>query len=270
MLKNLEDRVLIDQTKIAVKKEKKLTAEVISYLQEISDRRLYVEYGAHSLFKFCTKVLNYSDAEAALRIKAVRVIQKMPEAKMKIADGSVSLSSLALVDTFMKANPKKKINISEVTHKTKEQTRKVLEHKSEKPLPQIKTIHLNDRLLKKLAKIQGDFKDLGELEIFEVLLDGYIRNKAQGRSTRSERGSKQQRYISRKVREFVFKRANYQCEGITRQKRCSAKTFLEIDHIRPIAWGGMSSRDNLRVLCRACNQRAWMRLKGPIISPHFL
>ena len=36
--------------------------------------------------------------------------------------------------------------------------------------------------------------------------------------------------------------------------RCTAKHYLEIDHVLPFAWGGGHDEDNLRLLCRAHNQ----------------
>jgi 5-methylcytosine-specific restriction endonuclease McrA len=44
--------------------------------------------------------------------------------------------------------------------------------------------------------------------------------------------------------------------------RCSQRTKLEIDHIRPRALGGDSSLENLRLLCKAHNQRAAINTLG--------
>lgn len=41
-----------------------------------------------------------------------------------------------------------------------------------------------------------------------------------------------------------------------RCRNCGSKYALEIDHIFPISCGGPSTSENLRRLCRACNQRA--------------
>ena len=73
----------------------------------------------------------------------------------------------------------------------------------------------------------------------------------EGTGRESREGS---RYISSAVRERVLQRACYRCEytgpgGV----RCSARTWLEIDHIHPWAKGGGTGDENLRVLCRAHN-----------------
>jgi 5-methylcytosine-specific restriction endonuclease McrA len=44
--------------------------------------------------------------------------------------------------------------------------------------------------------------------------------------------------------------------------RCSETHLLELDHILPIARGGQSTVDNLRVRCRAHNQHEAERVFG--------
>jgi hypothetical protein len=65
------------------------------------------------------------------------------------------------------------------------------------------------------------------------------------------------RYIPIHLKRIVFQRSNGQCEYIdpTTQKRCDCKFRLQIDHVRPIALGGKTSRSNLRSLCSAHNLR---------------
>jgi len=68
------------------------------------------------------------------------------------------------------------------------------------------------------------------------------------------------RNISPQLRNEILERNGYTCQ------RCGAgpgdadpfnpgrKVRLHIDHIKPISQGGTDSKDNLRVLCSACNQ----------------
>jgi 5-methylcytosine-specific restriction endonuclease McrA len=58
------------------------------------------------------------------------------------------------------------------------------------------------------------------------------------------------------TRRDVFARAGSACEN------CGSTFALEIDHIHPKALGGSSDAENLRVLCRACNQRAAIQVFG--------
>ena len=56
---------------------------------------------------------------------------------------------------------------------------------------------------------------------------------------------------SQKVRAYVFQRDNYQCPSCGKKQ---TQTVLEVDHIIPIANGGLNDMSNLPTLCRRCNQ----------------
>jgi len=55
------------------------------------------------------------------------------------------------------------------------------------------------------------------------------------------------RRISREVRQRVWQRYGGRCA------ECSADTYLEFDHIIPVAKGGGNSDTNVQLLCRKCN-----------------
>jgi 5-methylcytosine-specific restriction endonuclease McrA len=52
------------------------------------------------------------------------------------------------------------------------------------------------------------------------------------------------------IRRAVFANAGNQCQN------CGSGFALEVDHIQPKSLGGGNEAENLRLLCRACNQRA--------------
>ena len=63
------------------------------------------------------------------------------------------------------------------------------------------------------------------------------------------------RSVPTNVRRLVWIRDKGRCAFIGEQgMRCSATRFLELDHIKPVAMGGTSRVDNLRLLCREHNQ----------------
>ena len=104
------------------------------------------------------------------------------------------------------------------------------------------------------------FDSCSELEALEALMDGYLEKKEQEKPMRNSNiKSKNQRYITRKVKEAVNARAKGQCEYVgATGKRCHCRINLQQDHIKPIAYGGSSNVENLRILCFAHNQRAWI------------
>ncbi|MBX3018105.1 MAG: HNH endonuclease [Bdellovibrionaceae bacterium] len=79
--------------------------------------------------------------------------------------------------------------------------------------------------------------------------------------------SKHRRYISPQVRREVFGR-DEGCSYVDPEtkRRCGSKLFVQVDHILPLAMGGSSDKENLRLLCAAHNRsrpdlirnRPWM------------
>ena len=56
------------------------------------------------------------------------------------------------------------------------------------------------------------------------------------------------------MRETVLSRDRYRCRS------CGSSNDLTIDHITPVALGGLSELPNLQTLCRSCNSRKGLRL----------
>jgi HNH endonuclease len=66
---------------------------------------------------------------------------------------------------------------------------------------------------------------------------------------------RRRRHISSDVRRQVIARDGQSCSYVSPAgQRCSARAFLELDHVQPWAKGGGESVENLRLLCRAHNQ----------------
>jgi len=59
--------------------------------------------------------------------------------------------------------------------------------------------------------------------------------------------SRRSRHISRDVRQRVWQRYGGRCA------ECDATSYLEFDHIVPVAKGGSNSDSNVQLLCRNCN-----------------
>lgn len=66
------------------------------------------------------------------------------------------------------------------------------------------------------------------------------------------------------LRAFVWKRDKGRCAYVASDgTRCTARAFLEFDHIRPFALGGPSDdAQNLRLLCRSHNMQSARRVFG--------
>ena len=70
---------------------------------------------------------------------------------------------------------------------------------------------------------------------------------AQKTNTATQPGRKP---IPAATRRAVFSKAGGKC------RNCESTWRLEVDHIRPVALGGGNDIENLRILCRSCNQRS--------------
>ncbi|MCB9025061.1 MAG: HNH endonuclease [Bdellovibrionaceae bacterium] len=64
------------------------------------------------------------------------------------------------------------------------------------------------------------------------------------------------RYISQLLKYQIWQRDQGKCQI------CSGQSFLNVDHIQPIAIGGKSKLENLRLLCFNCNQRQAINALG--------
>jgi hypothetical protein len=69
------------------------------------------------------------------------------------------------------------------------------------------------------------------------------------------RGSANPRHIPAAVKRAVSERDQKRCTFVSESgKRCDERGFLEYDHAEPIARGGKSTVENVRLRCRAHNQ----------------
>lgn len=76
-------------------------------------------------------------------------------------------------------------------------------------------------------------------------------------SPRQRRASGDSRYVSAEVRRRVVERDGRQCTFASASgARCPERTRLEFDHVTPVARGGRSTVENVRLRCRAHNQLA--------------
>ena len=93
-------------------------------------------------------------------------------------------------------------------------------------------------------------------EALDALLKKFEPKPIRAISEKEELRSLDTRYIPRGIRNEVWERDGGQCSFVSPSgKRCSAKRFLQLDHIEPWALGGSSHEAmNLRLLCSEHNR----------------
>ena len=102
-LATMSDRDLLDATARVVRDERRSTADLLALLGELDSRRLYLGEGCSSLFTYCTQVLHLSEHAAYHRIEAARAARQFPIIVGLVADGSVTLTTVALLRPHLTA-----------------------------------------------------------------------------------------------------------------------------------------------------------------------
>ncbi len=270
-LKKLSDNNLHEQTKVAAKTEKSATLDLLKHLEEINRRVLYAEFGYSTLQKYVMKELGYSEGESWVRIQACKLIHSSPSAAEKIADGTLSLSNAATLQShlqdFKLQTPEKIAEIINLgVDKSHRELKKELDEKAGRQIVE-KKITLRKNILEKIKRLNKLLEsEMSELEIFESLLDEKIRRQELQSSRTCEKNcvisgmgparAKHTRYIPVQVKRQVVAGANHQCEFKNQQgKRCQERRNLQFDHVKPFALGGDRSAQNIQMLCFGHNQR---------------
>lgn len=270
-LETLPDEFLLSETQRLVKIERSILSSLLHHLREIDRRRLYSALGYPSLFAYCIRCLGYPEDQASRRINAMRMLKTFPELEGKVADGALSLTSLSLANSAFKRmdniDRKEQLNLlAAIENKSSRDTERLLAAVA--PLPpapdRIRTLNHDTVELRfeADARLRGKIDTLRELmahkhpqlslgELFEKICDLAIQSMDESNpSPAAPRVSK------RKSRRAVWKKAKGRCE------KCGSQRALQIDHIHPKGLGGTSKPDNLRLLCRSCNQRAAIEAYG--------
>jgi 5-methylcytosine-specific restriction endonuclease McrA len=80
---------------------------------------------------------------------------------------------------------------------------------------------------------------------------------------KAPRGPSRTRHIPAEVKRQISQRDGNQCTFVAQAgRRCGSREALEFDHVLPVALGGKSTLENLRLLCRAHNQYEAGRVLG--------
>jgi len=151
-LKELSDAALIERTQELVGIERDTTTKVLEHLREIERRRLFSSLGMSSLFQYCVEILKYSESAANRRISSMRLLKSLEpqtaaEIKLKVENGSLTLSHLAQAQSFFTKESKnnavlnnggKKEILNSLEGKSTRQAETILQAASSQPIPPIR------------------------------------------------------------------------------------------------------------------------------------
>lgn len=109
----------------------------------------------------------------------------------------------------------------------------------------------------------GDVAQVLERGLDSLICELEKRKFGSAAKPRAPRAPAARRSIPAHVRHAVYKRDGARCSFVGRDgQRCASMKRLEFDHILPVARGGKSHVENLRLLCRAHNQHEAERVFG--------
>lgn len=255
-LNHLTDSALLKDIQKLVSEERSLNGKILWHLKEIDRRKLFTELKCSSLFDYCVRYLKYSEGQASRRVAGARLLKDLPEIAEKLEAGSLNLTQLNQLSYFLRdeniRDPAEKLEIlARIENKSTRETQRILEEHRQKVVERNVFLVVKEQTKKNLDQIR-DLKahscpDNDSLlnnmcEVVKKIWDPTL-IKRQGH------GSTEARYIPRMVQAEVWRRDKGTCT------KCGSTYALEFDHIKPYSMGGKSTVENLRLLCRACNQR---------------
>lgn len=255
-LNHLTDSALLKDIQKLVSEERSLNGRILWHLREIDRRKLFTELKCSSLFDYCVRFLKYSEGQASRRVAGARLLRDLPQVVEKIEDGSINLTQLNQLSYFFRdeniRDPEEKADIlRKLENKSTRETERILQEYRSGAVERKVFLVVKEGTKKNLDKVRDlrahTCPDHDSLlnnmcdEVAKIWDPSHIR--------RIGRGSTESRYIPKMIQAEVWTRDGGACT------KCKSTFALEFDHIKPFAMGGKSSAENLRLLCRSCNQR---------------
>jgi hypothetical protein len=97
----LSDEALVARVEELAGRERGATAQLIASLIELDVRKLFLGQGCPLLFIYCTEVLCLSEHAAYGRITACRATKRFPLILDRLADGSITLTTVCLLSAHL-------------------------------------------------------------------------------------------------------------------------------------------------------------------------
>jgi HNH endonuclease len=238
---------------------------LIEDLLLLEDNAVGTELGYSSLFTYCTRELGFSDSQAGYFNSVVQKARVVPELKEALVKGTVSPSKARYILPIISetSDPKRWIELAKTA------TQKVIEAQVKKekpdPIPKEQTKRLSeDRYLLRLSltneekalldRVKELTKENSLEATFTKVLTDFIKHhdpieKAK-RAKPSHSLKRATHHIPAASQHEVTTRDNAQCTFVAEGgRRCDAKRYLQVHHLRHREHGGGHEATNLQTLC---------------------
>jgi len=280
----LSDEVLIAILDKRVELESFIEAEMIDFIREVMQRRLWIQYGATSMFDFMTRAhYHYAPVVAQRKIDAARFLQLFPEIKGLIISGAVNLTQLGMLATALRqkiAPPKVQREILDaIRGQTIKNTQIILNERLEievKERPKVRvqrdgSVRVELTFSKEQWAEIENAKDVvshsvpnGDLtEVLDYCVRFTVSKKDLARKNLSDDAQalplmevnlRQSLGVSRPARRFVFQRDKSCRKRHSDGSFCDSRYQLQVDHIISLWKGGSNNVENLQLLCGVHNR----------------
>jgi hypothetical protein len=285
-LKHLSDQELMTETKAWVKKESALLTTILHHIKEIDRRRLYADFKQPGLLELIMTELDYPRDQAVRRIQAMRTMRELPEIEPMLESGELNLTHIGIAQTLFSHEKKegkplaaqaKMAIFAQVAGKTTREAQRIIFSHSTSPVKFKEVIKMvgadtfevtfrtNEATVKTLEDLKGMLAHkhpgitLDELiqKLAEFGREEFKRVKPVAAPRPKSNAANSKAAISKaSIRRQIWQRDKHKCTG------CGSTFALEEDHKLPKAKGGQYSLENMRLLCRSCNQRAAVKHFG--------
>ena len=88
------------------KSERKITHQILLYINEIELRKLFLSEGYNSMFEYLVKKIGYCESAAYRRLSSARLLNELPEISSRVESGSLNLTQLSQVQTALRHEKK--------------------------------------------------------------------------------------------------------------------------------------------------------------------
>lgn len=261
---------------LLVREERRLTNEILELLLLALERRSWLEFGFSSLFDWLTRGFGYSPAAAMRRIEAARLLLVVPEAKSKLQDGALSLSSLAKVQGAIRAQEKVEVvpielraaavdavsglSVPEAERKlvelfpaaaerAKREVHRVAENGSVRHSMNL-SAEATENLKRAKELLSHKFPRTSGAEIISFTLEFLLEKKSHPRRPAASAAKVKSKV---EIRRQILKEGHCSYHDPQTGVRCTSRYQIQLDHRTPKALGGTDTPENLRPLCRQHN-----------------
>lgn len=257
-----------------VRKERRITNELLLLVAEAERRKLHLERGSSSMVRWLIKRFKYSESAAVRRVNAARILIAVPEAEEKLEEGKVNITILSKAQSAMRAQEKKSGGKIDADQKAEvvEKMEGLTEPQAEKTLMKLfpafassvkverriqvnaeetrLSLNLPEAAMANLEKardlLSHKMPEANFAQVIIHILEEFLAQSATGPAAHSETKAGARREVKAESPACTY-------QDPETGQICGSTYQLEIDHIQPRALGGTDEKENLRILCKQHN-----------------